>query len=320
MSEVLVLAEHRRGELREISLEMLALARPLAGRLTALLLADDPSALAEPLVRRADEVLTVSHPGLTEFLSPPYQEVLAGVIRERQPRLVLMGQTAQGLDLAPSLAVELACPLLTDCLALEFEGQGLAATRAVYGGKILARVRAKPAPTYLATLRPGSAPPAPEGPAGRVVSLPAPGELPAAAKRFLKFVEAAAGGVDIGQADFLVSIGRGIGEEENLPLVEELAEALGATLSCSRPVADKKWLPKERQVGTSGQTVRPKVYLALGISGAFQHVAGMKDAGLIIAVNKDPKAPIFNVAHYGVVADLFAFIPALLAKVRESEG
>ena len=136
------------------------------------------------------------------------------------------------------------------------------------------------------------------------------------AKRFLEYVEAAVGEVDITQADILVSVGRGIKEAENIPMVKELADAMGAALACSRPVVDKKWLPKGCQVGTSGKTVKPKVYVAIGISGAFQHIAGMKGAGTVIAINKDPKAPIFNIAHYGIVADLFKVIPVLKEKVK----
>ena len=130
-------------------------------------------------------------------------------------------------------------------------------------------------------------------------------------------MEAALGDVDITQADILVSVGRGIKGPENIPVVKEFAEAIGGTLSCSRPVVDKKWLPKGCQVGTSGKTVKPKVYIAVGISGAFQHIAGMKGAGTVIAINKDPKAPIFGVAHYGIVGDLFKIIPALKEKAKE---
>ncbi|MCX8012099.1 MAG: electron transfer flavoprotein subunit alpha/FixB family protein, partial [Desulfobacterota bacterium] len=138
----------------------------------------------------------------------------------------------------------------------------------------------------------------------------------AKARKFIEFVEAAVGEVDITRADILVSVGRGIGDAENIPLAEAFAEALGATVSCSRPVVDKKWLPKERQVGTSGKTVKPKVYIALGISGAFQHVAGMKNSGTIIAINKDPKAPIFNIAHYGIVDDVLKILPVLTEKAQ----
>jgi electron transfer flavoprotein alpha subunit len=152
---------------------------------------------------------------------------------------------------------------------------------------------------------------------GEMVKVASPLTDEGLAKRFLQYVEAAVGEVDITQADILVSVGRGIKEAENIPMVKEFADAIGATLSCSRPVVDKKWLPKDRQVGTSGKTVKPKVYVAIGISGAFQHIAGMKGAGTVIAINKDPKAPIFGVATYGIVADLFKIVPVLKDKVKE---
>jgi electron transfer flavoprotein alpha subunit len=139
-------------------------------------------------------------------------------------------------------------------------------------------------------------------------------------RRFMEYVEAAAEGADITQADVIVAVGQGIRESKNIRLVEELAEALGGTLACSRPIVDKKWLPKYRQVGTSGKTVSPKVYVAIGISGAFQHVTGMKGAGTIIAINKDPRAPIFRVADYGIVEDLFKVVPLLSEKAKESRA
>jgi electron transfer flavoprotein alpha subunit len=139
-------------------------------------------------------------------------------------------------------------------------------------------------------------------------------------KRFVEWVQEAAGAVDITQADVLVSVGRGIGDKENVDVGQSLAQSLGATLSCSRPVVDSHWLPKEHQVGISGKTVKPKVYIALGISGAFQHVTAMKNSGVIIAVNKDPKAPIFRVAHYGIVGDLFKIVPALTKAVKAARG
>ena len=152
---------------------------------------------------------------------------------------------------------------------------------------------------------------------GEIVPLPSPLTDESLARSFLQYVEAAAGEVDITQADILVSVGRGIKDPENIPMVKELADAIGGTLACSRPVVDKKWLPKGCQVGTSGKTVKPKIYIAIGISGAFQHIAGMKGAGTVIAINKDPKAPIFSVAQYGIVADLFKIVPVLKDKIRE---
>jgi electron transfer flavoprotein alpha subunit len=225
------------------------------------------------------------------------------------------------MDWAPTLAVRLGAPLVTDAVGLAWDRGSLSASRAVYGGKLQAKVRAAAAPTVVATVRPGSFERAPSagvnpGPVEEVAL-----ELPASlGKRFVRWVQDAAGDVDITQADVLVSVGRGIGDKENLDVAEALAKALGATVSCSRPVVDVHWLAKERQVGISGKTVKPKVYIALGISGAFQHVTAMKGATTIIAVNKDAKAPIFRVAHHGIVGDLFKVVPALTAAVQAARA
>jgi len=181
-----------------------------------------------------------------------------------------------------------------------------------------AHLKLKPSRQYLATIRPGSfASEARDQKRAEVVELAQPSWENQLRRKFIGYIEPEIEDVDISDADILVSIGRGIGKPENIPIAEAFAEAIGATLSCSRPVADKGWLPKSRQVGTSGKTVRPKVYIALGISGAFQHQAGMKNSGTIIAVNKDPKAPIFKVAHYGIVGDIFQVLPMLTEKFKE---
>jgi electron transfer flavoprotein alpha subunit len=222
------------------------------------------------------------------------------------------------MDFAPRLAAHLRMPLASDCIGIEAKDEAFALTRQLYGGKVNAEVSFSKKGPYMITVRPGAFPVVEKGPlAGEIVSLPSPLTDEGLARRFLQYVEAAAAEVDITQADILVSVGRGIKEAENVGLVKELADALGGALACSRPVVDKKWLPKGCQVGTSGKTVKPKVYVAIGISGAFQHIAGMKGAGTIIAINKDPKAPIFSVAHYGIVADLFKIVPVIKDKIKE---
>ena len=217
------------------------------------------------------------------------------------------------MDLAPLHAEALGLPLVTDCTALSLEGGALRAVRQVYGGKVVEDLLLRAAPHVVATLRPGGkAEPTPG--AGDVVALPVPNPR-ARRRRLLRHVEAELADLDIADAEFLVSVGRGVGKPERIEAIQAFADAIGATLSCSRPVADKGWLPKSRQVGTSGRTVRPRVYLALGISGAYQHVAGMRQADTIIAVNTDPDAPIFDVAHYGIVEDLFRVLPVLQARL-----
>ena len=321
MTRIFVLAEHRKGSLRDITWEMLNKGTELAsdGELIVVLLGHGVGDFARELAQRADQVLVVENERLENFNSDTYQKVLAQLISEYRPFVTLLGHTAFGMDLAPRLAAQLQIPLSTDCVDLLLEGGKLTTTRQMYGGKVNAEISFPGAEQYMVTVRPGSFPV--EGGtarAGETKSLSFPA-ADADRKKFIEYVEAALEGVDITQADVLVSVGQGIGDVKNIPLAEELAKAMGATLSCSRPVVDKKWLPKGCQVGTSGKTVKPKVYIAIGISGAFQHVAGIK-GGTIIAINKDPRAPIFRVADYGIVGDLFQVVPLLKEKVSELKG
>jgi len=321
MREILVLAEHRQGELRDITWEMISkgkeLAEALGGEVHVALLGKGVSPFAEALKSKANQVFLVEDDRLEVFNSETYQKVLAQLLTEKKPFLTLIGHTSIGMDLAPSLSTSVKMPLATDCVGIDLEGESLSLTRQFYGGKINAKISfQKPAP-YLVTVRPGAFPVTEKGSLeGQIVPVSSPLSDEVLAKRFLRYVEAAAGDVDITQADILVSVGRGIKDPENIPIVKELADTLGSPLACSRPVVDKKWLPKGCQVGTSGKTVKPKVYIAVGISGAFQHLAGMKGAGTVIAINKDPKAPIFSVAQYGIVGDLFKIVPALKEKIK----
>jgi electron transfer flavoprotein alpha subunit len=230
--------------------------------------------------------------------------------------LVLAGHTSYAYDLAPSLATELEAPLLTDCIDLAFEGSRLVGTRQIYGGKLNARVTCTESSLYMATLRQGSFQPPPET-SGQIEKINTTIDEEPEYRRFLEYIEEAIGDVDITKADVVIGVGRGIKEEQNMSVVQQLADALGGVLACSRPVVDAGWLSKDRQVGSSGKTVKPKLYLAVGISGAFQHVTGMKGSDTIVAINKDPNAPIFADADYGIVDDLFKVIPSLTQKITE---
>ena len=321
MKKIIALAEHRQGELRDITWEILSKGRQLAegmgAEIEVALLGKGVKKLAEALKPKANRVLLIEDDRLEAFNSETYQKVLTQLITERKPFLTLVGHTAMGMDIAPALAVQLKMPLATDCIGIDVAGETFGLTRQLSGGKVNAAVSFLKNGPYMMTLRSGAFPVVEKEPfPGEIVSIPSPLTDEGLVKRFLQYVEAAVGEVDITQADILVSVGRGIKEAENIPLIKELADMLGGALSCSRPVVDKKWLPKDRQVGTSGKTVKPKVYIAIGISGAFQHIAGMKGAGTVIAINKDPKAPIFGVASYGIVADLFKFVPVLKEKVK----
>jgi electron transfer flavoprotein alpha subunit len=245
-----------------------------------------------------------------------YKELLARLIHEHRPFLTLMGHTPWGMDFAPSLSIKTGYPLATDCVDILVEDGRPKAVRQIYVGKIFSKVAFKDSEGYLITVRGGAFPIDKVGEhKGEVIKKEMPPDLPEPRRQFVAFEDAAAGAIDITQADLLISIGRGVGEADKVPIMQELADIMGGVLSCSRPVVDKNWLPKYHQVGTSGKSVKPKVYLAFGISGAFQHVAGISGAGCVIAVNKDKKAPIFRVADYGVVEDLFKVAEALKAKL-----
>ena len=323
MGEIFVVVEHRKGEIRDITFEMLFKARELcrasSHNLTAILLGGRDAGFVDDLAKWADRVIAFEDNRLKIFNADLYKEILDRLILEHTPFLTLMGHTSWGMDLAPALSIRTGLPLATDCVDIQTEDGRPMVFRQIYSGKLFSKVSFKESPGYLITVRPGAflPPDGVEGTPGEVV-MHIPSGLTEPRKEFIEFVDTGAGEIDITQAELLVSIGRGIGEEESIATIKELADLMGATLSCSRPVVDKNWLPKFHQVGTSGKSVKPKVYLAFGISGAFQHVAGITGAGTVIAINKDRKAPIFRVADYGIADDLFKVADALKEKLADA--
>jgi len=321
--EILALVEHRRGELRDVTFEMLSKGRELAGEmgaeLAAALLGHDVGGFAQELAKWAHRVLLIEDERLENFNAETYQRVLAPLMAEREPILTLIAHSGFGMDLAPSLATELDLPLATDCIDLRFEDGKLIAVRQMYGGKVNAEVSFPKAERYVVTVRQGAFSfEGLEPIKGQIVATPSPLTEEIKYRSFVGYLEAAVGEVDITRADVIVAVGRGIKDKDNMPLIEELADALGGVLACSRPIVDAGWLPPDRQVGQSGKTVKPKLYIAIGISGAFQHLAGMRNSETIVAINRDPDAPIFNVADYGIVDDLFKVVPALTEQLRAS--
>ncbi|MEM3566883.1 MAG: electron transfer flavoprotein subunit alpha/FixB family protein [Candidatus Bathyarchaeia archaeon] len=326
MAELFVLAEHRQGQMRDTTFEMLTKAREMAEKtgaeLTAVLLGKGVKEHAKTLSEYAKKVLLVEDAKLENFNSDAYQKVLATLIKEHKPRLTMIGHTSYGVELAPRLAASLNLPLATDCIDLAFEDDSFVVTRQMYGGKVNVKAKLRKSESYIVTVRQAAfTAQKPSSPAnGQIIEVPSPLTEEITTKRFIQYVLPPPGGVDITAAEKLVGIGRGIKDQANVPVVEDLAKTLGAVLACSRPIVDKGWLPADRQVGSSGKTVKPKLYIALGISGAFQHVLGMKNSDLIIAVNKDPKAPIFSFSDYGVVEDMFKIVPVLKNKIIEVRG
>ena len=315
-NDILVLADHLRGQLSDPTLELVGKARELAGAtggqvIVTLLGAPDLAGQ----ITGADTVLTVDHPALTDYTPEAWEKALLHIVNERQPRLVLIANTTIGMDLGAGLSAAWDAPLVAYTVRLDVDGADIVATAQVYGGKLLAEV-AITGDRGICTVVAGSFPAAQAGAGNPAVEAVAPPSgLDDLKTSFLTMVEPEAGDVDITAAELLVSVGRGIGSQDNLEEVQELADALGAPLSASRPITDAGWLPKTRQVGKSGLKVKPKVYLTFGISGAPEHLEGMRDAELIIACNTDDAAPIFDVAHYGTTIDLFDLVPALNDKV-----
>ncbi len=324
MGNVLVVAEHRRGELRDISFEMMAVAPGLAadmgGEAVVLLLGSGMDDLAKKMAGYGVNVKVIDDPLFENFNAEKYQKALSALMDELKPAVLITGHTAQGVDFMPSLAVERKLPLVTEAIDLQYEDGTLKATRQVYSGKVNATVAFKEAETYLVTIREGALEAPDPAAAGEVEKVDSPLKEDVPYRQFVEYIEAEVGDVDITQSEILVSVGRGLKEDKNLPDIEALAEAIKADIAGSRAATDAGWIPHDRQVGTSGKTVKPKLYIALGISGAFQHVAGIKGAKTVVAVNKDPEAPIFNEADYAIVDDMFKVVPKLTEKLKELKG
>jgi electron transfer flavoprotein alpha subunit len=306
--------------LADLSLEMLGAARPLAaaagGQVVALLLSADGAAYAEGL-SAADRIVLVNDPLLGDFSPQPYLEVLESVIRTEAPRAVLIGNTSIGLDMAPLLGMKLDVPVLNGCRGISLQDGTLQVTASFYGGKLLADVAVAAAPAILLVAA-GAFRPTEQKGAAIVETKASPVPLQPGAVRFEEMILPDSSDLDITQQDVLVAVGRGIQQQDNLEVAEELAKLLGGAVAASRPIVDQGWLPTTRQIGKSGMTVKPKCIFALGISGAPEHVEGMRDSGLIIAVNTDANAPIFDVAHYGVVGDLLDVAPALAEAIKRA--
>ncbi len=320
---VWVMAEQWRGELSEITYELLALGRELADslgvRLEAVLLGHEARGLAETL-GAADGILYADDPAFAEPTAAARSQTLASLAEERQPHCLLLPLTNVAADLVGILPARLGAPFVNYCRDVRVADGKLEAHCLLYGGKIDAAVGASTEPVLLGIL-PGVRP-ADQGRKGGAPSVEdVAASVPDAPRvRFTRYLEPEVGDVDITQQDVLVAVGRGIATEDNVALAEEIATALGGAVCGSRPVIDQGWLPLSRQVGKSGATVKPKLYLAAGISGAPEHVEGMKDSDVIIAINTDPDAPIFSVAHYGLVADCLDVLPALVETVAAKRG
>ena len=314
-ADVLAVAEHRQGDLRDVSFELITVGRQLAdeqgGDLHIAVIGGDVDSFAEELnTGDVDGIHTVAE--RDEFNHDVYTRVIEQLYADVSPGTVLLPNTVNGLDYAPSVSESLDLPLVTDAIDLSRANGTLEVTREMYGSKVETTIAVE-SDDVAVSIRPAEWDAA-EGGDGdaEVREFDADIDESAVKSTVTGFEEVAGGDVDISEAEFLVSIGRGIEEEDNLPLIKDLVEVTDATLSSSRPIVDNDWLPKNRQVGQSGKVVTPDVYLAIGISGAVQHVAGMKGSDTIVAINTDPNAPIMDLADYAIVDDLFDVVPELI--------
>ena len=333
---VFIFAEQVDNKISNIAYELLGkakdLAKDLGTEVTAVLIGSGVKDLADSLaVYGADRVIVVDDPELKDYRTEPYAHALASVINEFKPEIMLVGATAIGRDLGPRVSARVATGLTADCTSLEIGNfplepvanqeqlhNQLLMTRPAFGGNTIATIACPYNRPQMATVRPGvmqkRAPI--EGAKANVVEFN-PGFTPDNKYvEILDIVKSVVDTVDISEAKILVSGGRGVGSAENFKLLDDLAEVLGGTVSCSRAVVDNGWKPKDLQVGQTGKTVRPNVYFAIGISGAIQHTAGMEESDIIIAINKDESAPIFDVADYGIVGDLNKIVPMLTAQLK----
>jgi electron transfer flavoprotein alpha subunit len=281
------------------------------------------SVAAEVAAKKLETVYTVEDDKLVEYTPDGYVGALRQAVEKLSPRFVILSHTYQARDFAPRLTTALGRTFVTDCVGVKADGGDVVFTRQIFQGKINTDVRVSAAPPVFASFQSGAyrADLAEAGEASAPIQSLAVdmSGVTIRTQTEPKFQEAKQA-VDLTQAPLIVAVGRGIKSQDNLPIVQALAEALGAEIAASRPICDNEWLPMDRQIGSSGQTVAPKLYLAVGISGAIQHVVGMKNAQTIVAINKDGEAPIFDIADYGIVGDLFEIVPALTEEVKKAKG
>jgi len=321
---ILVFIEHRNGVLNKTSLEAIAAAQTLGSQLqqavSAVLLGADLSALAQDIAAYdLEKVVTATNEGVADYTPDGYTDAMEQVVKELDPQIVVMPHTYLVRDFAPKLAARFGKSLISDCIRAQVNGGAITFTRRIFLGKLDADVVSDGAAPVFATFQSGAYRPdqAVKGTApieDKPVDVGAIRMKPEAPFQEVKQA------VDLSKADIIVAVGRGIKSKDNLALAEKLAEVLGGDLAASRPICDAEWLPIDRQIGSSGQTVAPKLYVALGISGAIQHLVGMKNSGTIVAINKDSEAPIFDIADYGIVGDLFEAVPVLTEEIKKIKG
>jgi len=321
---ILVFVEHRQGAINKTSFEAVAAAQALGAALgqevSAVVLGADAGFAHEIAGYKLSRVISAENPKLAEYTPDAYTDAMEQVVRATTPQYVVMPHTYLVRDYAPKLAARFGKGLISDCIRMKAEGSSVTFTRRIFLGKMDADVVAKGEPPVFVTFQSGAyrGEQAERGEGASVEPMQVEvGEVRMRPEAPFQEVKQA---VDLSKADVIVAVGRGIKSQENIALAEKLAEVLGGDIAASRPICDAGWLPIDRQIGSSGQTVAPKLYVALGISGAIQHLVGMKNSSTIVAVNKDPEAPIFDIADYGIVGDLFEVVPVLTEELKKLKG
>jgi len=325
-SGIWVFAEQQDGKIQEVGLELLGKARELSDKLScgvsAILLGDniDKEEVQKLIYHGADNVYLVQDPILKDFLDEPYADVLSYIIQEKKPEIILMGATTIGRAFASRVAARINTGLTADCTDLDIdpESKMLLQTRPAFGGNIMATIYTEHHRPQMATVRHKVFKPLPEDKSrsGEVIEVKYPNKIVSRSK-IIEIIKDETQQVNLTDADIIVSGGRGLGKPENFDIVRELAGVLGAAVGSSRAAVDADWIPYSHQVGQTGRTVAPKLYIAIGISGAIQHQVGMRSSDVIIAINKDEHAPIFDIANYGIVGDLFEVVPELIKELKK---
>jgi electron transfer flavoprotein alpha subunit len=324
MSEgILVFIEHKAGTLNKTSLEAIAAAQKLGsevGQKASAVVLGSGAVAQEIGAYDLARVINVDHPQLADYTPDAYASALEQVVRAADPQYVLMSHTYLARDFAPKVAARFRKGVIGDCIRMNVDAGKVTFTRRLFLGKLDADVVSDGQPPLFATFQSGAFRPdqAVKGSGAQIEEMPVDvGEVRMKPEAPFQEVKQA---VDLSKADVIVAVGRGIKNKDNIALAEKLAEVLGGDLAASRPICDAEWLPIDRQIGSSGQTVAPKLYVALGISGAIQHLVGMKNSQTIVAINKDPEAPIFDIADYGIVGDLFEALPVLIEEIKKLKG
>jgi electron transfer flavoprotein alpha subunit len=325
-AKILVVAEQEGGAVRDITWELLGLAHKVAAEagwgaegVKAVVIGKGLDAAAQQIAGRgAAEVIAADSSALENYTCDGYASVIEAQAKAEAPALILVGHTPNGWDVAPHLAAGLDAPLATECSAVSAPGGKPRFTRKAFNGKFVQEIEAGDAKVAIATVQRGASAPFAGTTQGQVRKVDPGIDAKDLKARFIEVRKGESGGLDLTQAAVIVSGGRGLGAAEKFSIIRDLAQALGGQVGASRPVTDSGWLPHEHQIGSSGVTVSPKLYVACGISGAIQHLVGMRGSGYIVAINKDADAPIFGVADVGVVGDLFEIVPALTKAVQEA--